>query len=129
MHSATSFLRRNLLDRLSVAMLALVGAVLVLLLAAHVVQCADESDNHGLVRAARSTERLLDLATMHLEPEAGKATGSDGKSQVDAAITALALLVLAISALLFQRADGMPLQLASTRNTALAHRKLSALLI
>ncbi|MEI9996892.1 MAG: hypothetical protein WDM91_20025 [Rhizomicrobium sp.] len=129
MQSTASLSMRSLSDRLSVQVLALLGMLLVLLLAAHVTQCADETDNHGVVRSMRSAERLIDFVSVHLELETDRAAGSDGKSQIDAALAVVTLLVLAICAALFQRADGAPLLLATARNTALAHRKLTALLI
>ncbi|MEI9988618.1 MAG: hypothetical protein WDM86_01150 [Rhizomicrobium sp.] len=120
---------RSLSDRLSVRVLALFGMLLVLLLAAHATQCTDETDNHSVVRATRSAERLVDLVAVHPEPETDAAVGGDGKSHIDAALAVVTLLALAICAALFRRADGAPLLMVAARNTALAHRKVTVLLI
>ena len=113
------------LRKRSAALIGLVSALMFIGLALHVGNCRLSTDHHTIQQTSRIADRALDAQSIHTA--AGLFAAADGNGNQHAVVTEYAT-----DASVIQVAAGTgaaPFAVEAGRNTALAHHKLTVLLI
>lgn len=107
---------------------AVFSALLLLFLAAHVANCSLPSHHESVARIARSAERAIDAGAVRAVSHVVVAADGSGNGKQIAELQA-ALPALVVRPTVLVETTAIPALAGNARNTALAHRKITVLLI
>ena len=107
---------------------AVFSALLLLFLAAHVANCSLPSHHDGVARIVRSAERAIDASAVRSVSQVTVAADGNGTGKQVAALQSI-LPSPVVQPVVIAETIAAPALAANERNTALAHRRITVLLI
>lgn len=107
---------------------AVFSALLLLFLAAHVSNCSLPSHHDGIARIVRSAERAIDAGAVRAVSQVTVAADGNGTGKQVAELQSI-LPSLVVQPAVIVETTAAPALAGNERNTALAHRKITVLLI